>query len=130
MEKSACSISSAALLALLAGCATPPLPPNLADSPAVTVNIPSAGDAKWIMRVTQAPTNISVRLSLEINGTPVGTGEWFPRPANIKGTYAGHAVQALCQVTGAENPQSRVQTVAAGTCVVYVDGTQVATLLF
>jgi len=131
MHAAALSLPGAALAVLLAGCATAPLSTDLADSPAVMVNIPPAGDARWTMNIRQAPTNIAVQLTLNIDGTPVGTGTWYPGPADIKGTYAGHPVQALCQVTGAASTKpGGIRAVATGSCVVFVEGTQVATLLF
>lgn len=108
-------ISGASAFALLASCVT-------LVAPSVMVKVPPANNAEWNFGATKPPTPLGHKVSLFINQTLIGSDDHVP--ANIKGTYQGHAIQAVCPtliVTG---------TAGQTTCKVYVDGVMVVTLDF
>lgn len=76
------------------------------------------------MNVQQNTAPYPAEITLNIDGTPLGTGQLVEGLANIKGTHSGHAVQAVCQAKPSHDLE------IAGSCVIYVDGTQVATIPF
>ena len=82
--------------------------------PDVMVAIPSAGGALWDMRLEEKGT-----LTLFIDNDSIGSTQ-MPGVGSIRGTFQGHAIQAQCSQSADD---------FKGSCVVYVDGTQVATLL-
>jgi hypothetical protein len=88
------------------------------------VSVPSAYGAKWSMRVQQNTLPYPEIISLYINGVLLGDGDLNEGLANINGNYSGRPVQAICHAPSNEGANP------SGMCVVYVDGTQVATLLF
>ena len=104
----------ATTISLLASCAT-------LVAPSIMVKVPSANNAEWNFSATKAQTPLG-KVSLFINEALIGSD--YHVPANIKGTYRGHAIQAVCPtltITSGAN-----QT----TCKVYVDGVMVVTLDF
>lgn len=123
MDKVFRSLAGVILLVVIAGCTI------VSTSPDVMVAIAPAGGAKWTMDIYQKGQPGYNIITLNINGTPVGTSDWSTVPANIQGTYANHAVQAICSSTGGIS-QFGGATRHFGNCAVYVDGTQVATLPF
>jgi len=103
---------------LLAGCAT-----TLTTFPDVKVAIPSAGGAQWDMQL-QEQSGWARHVTLFINGTEVGAAD-IGQVVTLTGNYQGHPIQAQCS----QRPVSEDDPRGSGSCVVYVDGTQVATLL-
>ncbi len=115
MKKSTGLILMVAMTVLFTGCAYNPT----TVTPDVMVNIPSANNAKWTMNANMDGGIVPAPISLYINGSLLAKGTLSDGLiANIKGTYEGHAVQAICSF------QEKRE------CVVYVDGTQVATLFY
>ena len=102
-------IGQLAILGMLAACA-----PII--FPVVKVAIP-AGGAQWEMHLQE---EAGLQLTLFINGTPIGSAK-MPGMGSINGDYQGHTIQALCSQSANDYQ---------GSCVVYVDGSQLATLPF
>ena len=104
----------AAAMSLLAGCAA-------LVAPSIMVKVPPANNAEWHFSATKAQTPLG-KVSLFINQTLIGSD--YHVPANIKGTYQGHAIQAVCPTLSVTGDGSQT------TCTVYVDGVMVVTLEF
>jgi hypothetical protein len=92
---------------------------QVTTTPDVTVAIPTAGGAQWSMYLSStrgvSTSSADVQLSFYIDHQLVGTVTGTD-VIKIDGTHAGHPVQALCSVNN------------RGSCYIYVDGAQVATL--
>lgn len=104
----------AVAMSLLVSCAT-------LVAPSVMAKVPPANNAEWNFSATEAQTPFG-RISLFINQTLIGSD--YHTPANIKGIYQGHAIQAVCPTVTAANQRSQSK------CRVYVDGVMVVTLDF
>jgi len=109
-------LSFAAAL-LLAGCAS-----RQTVSPDMTTAVPSVAGATWTFKA-QTTWGNPVRIALSINGTPLA-GASELSPGNIIGGYQGHAIHAQCTTQWTEGA-----AFGSGSCYVYVDGVQAATLI-
>ncbi|MGH8278514.1 MAG: hypothetical protein ACRETQ_02990 [Gammaproteobacteria bacterium] len=86
----------------------------------IMVKVPPANNAEWNFSATETRAPVGT-ISLFINQTLIGSDDH--RPANIKETYQGHAIQAVC-------PTLVIYNGSQTTCNVYVDGVMVVTLDF
>ncbi len=102
---------------LLAGCAS-----TQTVSPDLTVDVPTAADAKWAFKAHTTWAN-PVHITLTINGDLL-TGAAELSPGNIIGAYQGHAIHAECKTEWTQGAPF-----GTGSCYVYVDGAQTAILV-
>lgn len=110
-------IAVVAFSIITCGCAT------VTQTPALSVNPPSAKGETWSISGKSNSGPISDTITLYVNGVQVASGEMDPvhhKDIHISGDYAHHIVIGVCSIEDTGNDR----------CVISVDAYQVGVLTF